>query len=88
MSFKNKLIKYKIKDISMGIYNSDKKDYEELLKEKMLEAKLLYNLSKENQNKIKELLYKKEKIKQKNGIFSTFQINKINKKIEKIRKLK
>lgn len=68
----------------MGIYNSDKKDYEELFKEKMQQARLLYNLSTEEQNRIKELLQKKEKIRQKNGILSTFQINHINKKIEKI----
>lgn len=68
----------------MGIYN-DKKDYEQLFKEKMHEAKLLYNLSPEKQEKIKQLLNKKEIIKQKNNIFSTFQINYINKKIDKIR---
>ena len=68
----------------MGIYN-DKKDYEQLFKEKMQEAKLLYNLPLEKQEKIKQLLNKKEIIKQKNNIFSTFQINYINKKIDKIR---
>lgn len=69
----------------MGIYNSDKKDYEELFKEKMNEAKLMHNLSDENKKKMKELLNKKEEIRQKNGLFSTFQINHINKKIDKIR---
>lgn len=69
----------------MGIYNSDKKDYEELFKEKMNEAKLMHNLSDENKKKVKELLNKKEEIRQKNGLFSTFQINHINKKIDKIR---
>lgn len=68
----------------MGIYN-DKKDYEQLFKEKMEEAKLLYNLPLEKQEKIKQLLNKKEIIKQKNNILSTFQINYINKKIDKIR---
>lgn len=68
----------------MGIYN-DKKDYEELFKEKMNEAKLMHNLSGENKKKMKELLNKKEEIRQKNGLFSTFQINHINKKIDKIR---
>lgn len=68
----------------MGIYN-DKKDYEELFKEKMNEAKLMHNLSDENKKKMKELLNKKEEIRQKNGLFSTFQINHINKKIDKIR---
>ena len=69
----------------MGIY-SDKKDYEELLKEKFQTARLLYNLSEEDQNRIKQLLAKKEIIRQKNGFLSTFQINRINKKIEKIQK--
>ncbi len=69
----------------MGIYNSDKKDYEELFKEKMNEAKLMHNLSDENKKKVKELLNKKEEIRQKNGLFSTFQINHINKKIDKIK---
>ena len=69
----------------MGIYNSDKKDYEQLFKEKMNEAKLMHNLSDENKKKMKELLNKKEEIRQKNGLFSTFQINHINKKIDKIR---
>ena len=71
----------------MGIYN-DKKDYEELFKDIMKEARLLYNLSPENQEKVKKLLYKKEIIKQKNGFFSTFKINLINKKIENIRQQK
>ena len=72
----------------MGIYNNDKKDYEELFKEKMNHAKLLYNLSIEDQNKIKTLLEKKENIRKNNGFLSTFQINSINKKIDKIRKQK
>lgn len=72
----------------MGIYNNDKKDYEELFKEKMNQAKLLHNLSIDEQNKIKELLEIKEKIRQKNSIFSTFQINFINKKIDKIQQNK
>lgn len=61
------------------------KDYEQLFKEKVQEAKLLYNLSSTDKEKIKKLLFKKELIKQKNSLFSTFQINQINKKIDKIK---
>lgn len=61
------------------------KDYEKLFKEKMDEAKLLFNLSEEDKIAVKKLLDKKELIKQKNGLFSTFQLNRINNKIDKIR---
>ena len=60
-------------------------DYEKLFKEKMNEAKLLFNLSNKDKILVKKLLEKKERIKQKNGILSTFQINRINNKIDKIR---
>ena len=65
--------------------NNNNKDYEKLFKEKMDEAKLIFNLSEEDKIIIKKLLQKKEIIKQKNGLFSTFQINRINNKIDKIR---
>lgn len=68
----------------MGIYG-DKKDYEELMKENMDKARVLYGLSESDQKIVNELLIKKQKIREKNGFFATFQINQINKKIEKIR---
>ena len=64
---------------------NNNKDYEKLFKEKMNEAKLLFNLSDKNKITVKKLLEKKEKIKQENGLFSTFQINRNNNKIDKIR---
>lgn len=69
----------------MGIYG-DKKDYEELVKENIIKAKLLHLLSKEDQTKVASLLNQKERIKEKNDLFANFKINRINHKIEKIRK--
>ena len=69
----------------MGLYN-DKKDYEELVKENIAKAKLLYGLSEQDKEKVLKLLEEKEKIKEKNGIFANFKLKIINKKIEKIKK--
>lgn len=69
----------------MGIYN-DKKDYEELVKDNITRAKLFHSLSKEDISKVEHLLKQKEKIKEKNGLLANLKINRINKKIEKIRK--
>lgn len=69
----------------MGLYN-DKKDYEEMVKENILKARLLYNLSPEDQKKIMELLNQKEKIIAQNGLFANIKLNRINKKINKIKK--
>lgn len=69
----------------MGLY-SDKKDYEEMVKENILKARLLYNLSPKDQKKITNLLNKKEKIIAKNGLFANIKLSRINKKINKIKK--
>lgn len=69
----------------MGLYGN-KKDYEEMVKENMLKAKLLYNLSPEKQKQVLELLDKKEKIMSQNGFWANIKLNRINKKIEKIQK--
>ena len=69
----------------MGLY-SDKKDYEQLVKENIAKAKLLYSLSDEEKSQILDLLNKKEIIKEKNGLFADYQLRKIDKKIEKIRR--
>lgn len=69
----------------MGLYN-DKKDYEEMVKENIIKARLLYNLSPEDQKKITNLLNKKEEIIAKNGLFANIKLNRINKKINKIKK--
>lgn len=67
----------------MGIYGEEK-DYEELIKENIEFSKLIYNLKDSDKKLVKELWFKKNEIKKKNSIFSTFQINHINKKIENI----
>lgn len=67
----------------MSIYG-EKKDYEELIHEKIQIAKALCALSDEDKREVELLLKQKEKIRNKNGFFATFQINRINKKIEKI----
>lgn len=69
----------------MGLYG-DKKDYEEMVKENMIKARLLYNLSPERQKRVLELLQKKEKIMAQNGFWANIKLNYINKKIEKITK--
>ena len=68
----------------MGLYG-DKKDYQELVKDNISKAKILYNLSEKDRILVNELLNKKEKIKEKNGILSNFEFQKIDKKIEKIK---
>lgn len=70
----------------MSIYG-DKKDYEELVKESIAKANLLYGLSDEQKNEIIELLKQKEEIMKKNGLFANYQLKKINKKIQAIKKL-
>lgn len=69
----------------MGIYG-EKKDYEQLVKENIEKARLLYDINDEGRKLIEHLLEEREKIRNKNGIFANIKINKINKKIEKIKK--
>ena len=69
----------------MGLYG-EKKDYEELVKDNIEKANLLYSLSEEDKKEINILLNKKSKIIEKNGIFANLQLNRINKKIQKIKK--
>ncbi len=71
----------------MNLYGN-KKDYETLVKESIEKANILYSLSEEDRNLVNKLLSKKEKIKEKNGIFANFQLNQINKKIQKIKNKK
>lgn len=68
----------------MNNFNGDI-HYDELVKENILIAKTLYNLPKDQQERIKKLLLKKHKLVQKNGFFAELQIEKINRKINKIR---
>ncbi len=67
----------------MGLYNS-KKDYEELVKENINKAKLLYDLQEEDKKLVIELLNKKEKVIEKNGLFANLELKRIDKKIQKI----
>lgn len=69
----------------MGLYG-DKKDYEQLVKEKIYKAKLLYALSEEDRNLVSTLLSKKEEIMNENGLWANLKLKRINKKIEKIQK--
>ena len=68
----------------MGLYG-EKKDYEQLVKENIEKANLLHSLSEKDRKKINILLKKKCEIMEKNGIFANFELNIINKKIEKIK---
>ena len=69
----------------MNNYNEEI-HYDELVKENIIIAKNLANLPKEQKEKVKKLLLKKQNIKQKNGFLAEYRINKINEKIEQIRK--
>ena len=67
----------------MGLYG-DKKDYEQLVKENIQTAKLLYALSQEDRVIVEKILLEKEKVKEENGIFANFKLKQLDKKIEKI----
>ena len=69
----------------MGLYG-EKKDYEELVKENIQKAKILYSLSDENKILVNKLLEEKEIIKQENSLFANIKLKNIDKKIEKIQK--
>lgn len=68
----------------MGLYG-DKKDYEEIVKENIEKARLLYSVPEENREQLLQLLTEKENIIKKNGLFASFQLKKINKKINKLK---
>lgn len=69
----------------MGLYG-DKKDYEELVKENISKAKLLVSIPENDRPLALELLKKREKIIKKNGLFTVFELKKIDKKISKLKK--
>lgn len=68
----------------MGIYG-EKKDYEELVRENIEKANLLHDLNDEGKAIIEKLLEERSNIRNKNGLFASCKINRINKKIEKIK---
>lgn len=67
----------------MGLYG-DKKDYEQLVKENIKKAKILYSLSEEDRVLVNNLLNEKEKVMEENGIFANIKLKQLDKKIEKI----
>ena len=67
----------------MGLYG-DNKDYEQLVKENIKKAKLLYSLSDEDRALVNNLLDEKEKVIEKNGLFANIKLKQIDKKIAKI----
>ena len=69
----------------MGLYG-DKKDYETLFKENMDKARTLLDIKKEYREQALELLKEKERIIEENGFFANFQLSRINKKLEKLKK--
>lgn len=68
----------------MGLYG-DKKDYEQLVKENIEKAKLLFELSEEDRILVSNLLNEKEKVKEENGILANYKLRKINQKIKQIK---
>ena len=60
-------------------------DYIEFVKNQIEMDKLLHSIKPEKRKYAKELLNKKKKIIKKNGFLANFQLNKINKKIEKLK---
>lgn len=69
----------------MGLYG-DKKDYEEIVKENIKKANILYSLTPEERYEVIELFNEKEKVIEENGLFANIKLIIINKKIEKIQK--
>lgn len=69
----------------MGLYG-DKKDYEELVKENISKAKILFDIPEENRTKVLELLKKREEILEKNGFFASLNLRKIDKQLNKLKK--
>jgi len=69
----------------MGLYG-EKKDYEELIKENIMKANILFPLSNENRKIVISLLEQKQKIIEENGILANIKLKIIDKKIQKIQK--
>lgn len=65
--------------------NQDWTDYNELIKDNINIAKTLSQIPESKKNKVKNLLIKKKQLHQKNGFLAEFRIEKINKKINKLK---
>lgn len=70
----------------MSLYG-DKKDYEEIVKDNIQKAKILFSIPEENRPLALELLKQREEILKKNGLFVNFELKKIDKKINKLKTL-
>lgn len=70
----------------MSLYG-DKKDYEELVKDNIEKAKILISIPEESRPIALELLRQREEIIKKNGLFVNFELKKIDKKINKLKKI-
>lgn len=68
--------------------SNENKSYLNLVTEHIELHKLLYNLPPEKQALVKKLLEKRNSIHKANGIFAEYRINRINKKLYKIKNLK
>jgi hypothetical protein len=63
----------------------EKVNYLDTIKNKIEEANLLSSVPEEDKKLAMELLIEKRKIKEANGLFAEFKINRINNKIEKLK---
>lgn len=64
----------------------DKEDYMDLVKNQIETDKLLSKTNPIYHEEIKSLLKKKKEIIKENSFFASYKLNKINKRIEKIKK--
>ena len=61
-----------------------KNDFQEIVKNNIELANILNSTLPENQERVIELLNKKQEIINKNGFFANIELNRINKKIKKL----
>ena len=66
-------------------YLPEKDSYSNLVKKNIEISKLLYNLTPNKQKEILKLINRRDLIRKSNGFLAEHRINKINKKINKIK---
>ena len=71
----------------MGLYGENK-DYEELFRDNATKARILYEIPEENRDLAIEYLRKRDEILKKNGFFTSFELKRIDKKINKLKQNK
>ncbi len=69
----------------MGLYGEEK-DYVEKVTENIEKAKFLFSIPEKNRTLALELLKKREEIIKKNGLFANFELRKIDKKLNRLKK--